>query len=92
MPQPLVVNVEVRIAWWLHAYPCTVTATLQHRHYQPGSSQWLPGTDIHDGFGMPATLLNYWVVIHPPTIFLGLFVMSRIFPTPRSRRICAPTP
>ncbi len=39
------------IAWWLHAHPCTVTATLQHRHYQPGGSMWLPGTDIHDSIG-----------------------------------------
>ncbi|MFR9753832.1 Gfo/Idh/MocA family protein [Nocardia sp. 004] len=36
------------LAWWLHAHPSTVTATLQHRHYQPDDRMCLPGTDIHD--------------------------------------------
>ncbi|MBC7299770.1 Gfo/Idh/MocA family protein [Nocardia salmonicida] len=36
------------LAWWLHAHPSTVTATLQHRHYKPDDPMLLPGTDIHD--------------------------------------------
>ncbi|MFM9871966.1 MAG: cytochrome c biogenesis protein CcsA [Fimbriimonadaceae bacterium] len=38
-----------------------------------------PGTDIHDGFGLPPSLLNYWVVIHPPTIFMGFGCLTALF-------------
>jgi cytochrome c-type biogenesis protein CcmF len=37
------------------------------------------GTDIHDGFGLPPSLLNYWVVIHPPTIFMGFGCLTALF-------------
>jgi len=36
-------------------------------------------TDISNGFGMPPSLLNYWVVIHPPTIFLGFGCLTALF-------------
>lgn len=32
-----------------------------------------------DGNGMPPSLLNYWVVIHPPTIFLGFGSLTVLF-------------
>lgn len=37
------------------------------------------GTDLSDGFGMAPSLLNYWVVIHPPTIFLGFGCLTALF-------------
>lgn len=37
------------------------------------------GTDLRDGFGLPASLLNYWVVIHPPTIFMGFGCLTALF-------------
>lgn len=37
------------------------------------------GTDIHDGFGLPPSLINYWVVIHPPTIFMGFGCLTALF-------------
>lgn len=37
------------------------------------------GVDLSDGFGMPPSLLNYWVVIHPPTIFLGFGLLTSLF-------------
>ena len=35
--------------------------------------------NIADGLGMPPTLMNYWVVIHPPTIFLGFGLLTALF-------------
>lgn len=32
-----------------------------------------------DGLGMPAPLLNYWVVIHPPIIFIGFGMCAVLF-------------
>lgn len=32
-----------------------------------------------DGRGMPPTLLNYWVTIHPPTIFLGFGCLAVLY-------------
>jgi cytochrome c-type biogenesis protein CcmF len=32
-----------------------------------------------DGQGLPNSLLNYWVVIHPPTIFLGFGSLTALF-------------
>ncbi|MDK3156340.1 cytochrome c biogenesis protein CcsA [Kamptonema cortianum] len=37
------------------------------------------GVDLSDGFGMPPSLMNYWVVIHPPTIFLGFGSLTALF-------------
>lgn len=37
------------------------------------------GSDLRDGFGLPPSLLNYWVVIHPPTIFLGFGCLTALF-------------
>lgn len=37
------------------------------------------GTDLSDGFGMAPSLLNYWVVIHPPTIFVGFGLLTALF-------------
>ncbi|MBX3114416.1 MAG: cytochrome c biogenesis protein CcsA [Fimbriimonadaceae bacterium] len=37
------------------------------------------GVDISNGLGMPPSLLNYWVVIHPPTIFLGFGLLTSLF-------------
>lgn len=37
--------------------------------------QYLPPT----GQGMPPTLLNYWVTIHPPVIFLGFGSLAVLF-------------
>ncbi len=35
--------------------------------------------NIADGLGMPPTLMNYWVVIHPPVIFLGFGLLTSLF-------------
>ncbi len=32
-----------------------------------------------DGFGLVPSLLNYWIVIHPPTIFLGFGMLTILF-------------
>ncbi len=40
-----------------------------------GGQQLVP----FDGLGMAPSLLNYWVVIHPPTIFLGFGTLSVLF-------------
>lgn len=38
-----------------------------------------PLSDLSDGFGMSPMLMNYWVVIHPPTIFLGFGSLAILF-------------
>lgn len=40
-----------------------------------GGQQLIP----FDGLGMAPSLLNYWVVIHPPTIFLGFGTLSVLY-------------
>ncbi len=37
------------------------------------------GDQIINGTGMSPTLMNYWIVIHPPTIFLGFGSLTVLF-------------
>ncbi|GAB4406545.1 MAG: cytochrome c biogenesis protein CcsA [Microscillaceae bacterium] len=39
--------------------------------FQPGSPAYNPNFVPEDGSGLNALLQNYWMVIHPPTLFLG---------------------
>jgi len=39
--------------------------------YQPGSPMYNPDFVPEDGTGLNPLLQNYWMVIHPPTLFLG---------------------
>ena len=37
------------------------------------------GVDTSQGIGMAPSLLNYWMVIHPPTIFCGFGLLTSLF-------------
>lgn len=37
------------------------------------------GADTSQGIGMAPSLLNYWMVIHPPTIFCGFGLLTSLF-------------
>lgn len=37
------------------------------------------GAPVIDGNGMSPTLMNYWIVIHPPTIFLGFGALTALY-------------
>lgn len=65
--------------WFTAVYALFLGALAAILSYESPFLKFPPGPEVADGAGMPPTLMNYWVVIHPPVIFLGFGSLTVLF-------------